>query len=345
MNRFPLMVWAMVLPAMAILTGCAVATPEPLRTPTPRPQLVFAAITPTPALVVHPDATIIPSRVTTRNERRIDATFNVLLLGSDRRRSVYKVWRTDTLMLFFVDVQNQEVAVASIPRDTYITIPGYGKQRINVVDYFGEARVVKAEGGGPGLLRQVFMENFHVRVDRYVRIDLEGFAKVIDVLGGVEVDVACPHTVHWGGRTYHFAKGRQHLSGEELMIFVRARQETSDIDRIRRQQRAILAMRERARELNLLSRLPQLLIALSQSLQTDLSIGEMWQLGRLAMEIPPERVRGLVIRYPLVRGTVTPAGESVLVPDLPGIRKALENVFEQPPVLEATKDGIACEGE
>lgn len=341
------MQWTRVACAVGLLivagfaSACAIVVQDAPGPPAPRAQLVFATPTPTPALVVHPEATVVAAP-TPPAGRRIDTTFNVVLLGSDRRQSVHTVWRTDTIMLFFVDMARREVAVASIPRDTYVTIPGYGKQRINVVDYFGEAGVVKAEGGGPGLLRKVFWENFHVRVDRYVRIDLEGFAKVVDVLGGVDVDIACPRTVTWGGETYYFAKGRQHLSGPELIIYVRARQETSDIDRIRRQQRAILAMRERARELNLLPRLPQLLIALRQSVQTDLSIGEMWQLGRLAMDIPVDQVHGLVIGYPLVRGAVTPAGESVLVPDLPGIQKALENVFAQPTLLEATAHGVNC---
>ena len=330
------------LAACGTITSTPMPPPSPTPTPTPRPRLVFA-ITPTP---VPPTPTPVPATPTphvTRNVRRIDTTFNIILLGADRRRSNVTVWRTDTIMLIFVDQPRQEVAVVSIPRDTYITIPGYGKQRINVVDYFGEAGVVKVDGGGPELLRQVLQANFNVRVDRYVRIDLEGFAKVIDILGGVEVEITCPHTVTWGHKTIRFEKGRRRLNGEELMAYIRARRGSSDIDRARRQQRAIMAMRERARELNLLPRLPQLLVTLGQSVQTDLSLREMWLLGRLAMDIPPERVHGRVIRYPLVRGAVTPRGESVLIPDLPGIRQAIEGVFNDPPLLKATEEGINCE--
>ncbi len=248
-------------------------------------------------------------------------------------------------MLVMVDRAKQEVAVVSIPRDTYITIPTYGKQRINVVDYFGEAGVVKIKGGGPALLKKVFWENFRVRVDHYVRLDLPGFAKVIDVLGGVDIEITCPHTVRWGDKTIHFKRGVQHLSGEELMAYVRTRKESNDIDRARRQQRAILAMRNRARELNLLPRIPALYTALRGSVQTDLSLIDLIDLARLAMDIPAERVHGRVISYPLVRGTVTSRGESVLVPDLPAIRRLMEEAFEQPPLLEATEQGINCEEE
>jgi len=246
-------------------------------------------------------------------------------------------------MLVMVDRLRGEVAVVSIPRDTYVSIPRYGHQRINVVDFFGESGIVKIKGGGPALLKAVFKRNFGVRVDHYLRIDLEGFRKIVDTLGGVDVEVTCPHTVTWGGETYHFSKGLQHMNGAELMIYVRARRGSSDIDRARRQQRALLAMRNRARELNLLPRLPLLYKALSESVQTDLSLLDLIDLARLGLNISPDRVHGQVIRYPLVRGTVTSRGESVLVPDLPGIRSLIEHAFESPPLLKATEKGIACE--
>ncbi len=349
--------WALTLLAgILVLAGCGgaalspTALPVEVDTPTPTLDLIFAPretppppATATLAMAVNTPTTT-PNTAPTRT-RRIDTTHNILLLGADRRRSVHKIWRTDTIMLIMVDKEQQEVAVISIPRDTYITIPGYGKQRINVVDYFGEGGVVKVKGGGPALLTRVFWQNFGVRVDNYVRIDLEGFAKVIDVLGGVDVEITCPHTVQWGKTTYHFKKGIQHLTGTELMVYVRARRGSSDIDRARRQQRAILAMRDRARELNLLPRLPALYKTLHNSVQTDLSLLEMLDLARLAMDIPPERVHGRVISYPLVRGTVTSRGESVLMPDLPAIRNVFETAFEQPPLLEATAQGINCEEE
>ena len=339
----------------ALLAACAMmgspALPSaPPATPTPTPALVFAPHPTARTRLIWPTGvsrspTRTPTATPRARVRRIDRTLNILVLGADRRSSKAKIWRTDTIMLVMVDERTQEVAVISIPRDTYVHIPGYGYQRINVVDYFGESGVVKVKGGGPALLKAVFRENFGVRVDHYVRIDLPGFAKVVDVLGGVDVEITCPHTVHWGGETYHFKKGKQHLSGAELIIYVRARRESNDIDRARRQQRAILAMRDRARELNLLPRLPSLYATLRGSVQTDLSLPELLRLARLAMNIPPDRVHGKVIGYPLVRGTVTQYGEAVLVPDLPAIRKVMEQAFEQPPLLEATEEGIACEKE
>ncbi len=348
--------WFLLLPVLwaFFLTSCAMQSASPPPPPTPTPP-------PTPALVFAPQQTLPPRLVWTTpsprppspaatkepatGPRRIDKTLNILVLGADRRSSKAKIWRTDTVMLVMVDVQAQEVAVISIPRDTYVYIPGYGMQRINVVDYFGESGKVKVKGGGPALLKKVFEKNFGVRVDHFLRIDLPGFARVVDVLGGVDVEITCPHTVHWGGKTYHFKKGKQHLSGTELMIYVRARKESNDIDRARRQQRAILAMRDRAQELNLLPRLPALYMAMKDSVQTDLSLPEMLQLARLAMNLPPERIHGRVIGYPLVRGTVTRYGEAVLVPDLPAVRKVMEQAFEQPPLLKATEEGVACEKE
>ncbi len=335
---------------LIVIGGCTttaptpMSTPIPSHTPTPTPPHLVFAYTPISSSPLRPTAT--PSPIPTATApRRIDRTLNILLLGADRRNSKHKIWRTDTIMLVMVDREAQEVAIVSIPRDTYVYIPDYGKQRINVVDFFGESGIVKIKGGGPALLRKVFWDNFRVRIDHYVRIDLPGMAKIVDILGGVDVEITCPHTVHWGNQVYHFKKGRQHLSGPELLVYMRARKESNDIDRARRQQRAIMAMRDRARELNLIARLPAILVTLHDSLQTDLSLPDILWLARMAMDIPPERVHGKVIGYPLVRGMVTAHGESVLVPDLPAIRRVIENAFEAPSLLEATKEGIACEPE
>ncbi len=333
---------------LTLLTGCSTETPSPSFRPTPTPSptptvphLIFAQ---TPVMSPLPQPSLTPTPLPTpASPRRIDKTLNILVLGSDRRNSQHKIWRTDTIMLVMVDKEAQEVAVISIPRDTYIYIPGYGYQRINVVDFFGESGVVKIKGGGPALLKKVFWSNFRVRVDHYVRIDLPGMAKIVDILGGVDVEVTCPHTVHWGDQVYHFKRGKQHLTGEELLIYMRARKESNDIDRARRQQRALMAMRDRAKELNIIPRLPAILAALHNSLQTDLSLQDILWLARMGMDIPPERVHGKVISYPLVRGTVTPRGEAVLVPDLPAIRQTIEHAFDMPALLKATEEGIACE--
>ncbi len=356
---FPYSLIVLLAVIILLVAGCAsaatsppTAPPAPSPTPTPTLGLVFATpiatdtpVSAAPDLILSPAPTSPNPAPAAANARRIDRTLNILLLGADRRSSKAKIWRTDTIMVVMVDREAKEVAVVSVPRDTYITIPGYGKQRINVVDYFGEAGVVKIKGGGPALLKKVFWQNFRVRIDHYVRIDLQGFARVVDILGGVDVEITCPHTVTWGNEKIHFKRGKQHLSGKELIIYVRARRESSDIDRARRQQRAILAMRDRARELNLLPRLPALYNAMRDSVQTDLPLLDIIALARLGLDIPADRVHGRVISYPLVRGTVTSRGESVLVPDLPAIRKLFEQAFEQPPLLKATEKGINCEEE
>ncbi len=117
-------------------------------------------------------------------------TFNVILLGSDRNETGKGTWRTDVMALVALEPESHTAGVLAIPRDLYVNIPNHDPDRINTVDFLGH--YTKYPGDGQALLNDTLHENFGFGFDRYIRIDFNGFAQIIDELGGIDVDVDCP---------------------------------------------------------------------------------------------------------------------------------------------------------
>lgn len=150
--------------------------------------------------------------------------FNVLLLGSDARPGE-KVGNTDTIMV--AQVSPERIAILSIPRDTRVEIPGKGTQKINSA----------ARYGGPELTAAVVSDLIGVDVDKYVLVRWEGFIKIVDILGGVTVDVPRDMNHDSGdGEEYiiDLKKGRQKLNGRQALAFARFRNEALGDDRPQR---------------------------------------------------------------------------------------------------------------
>src|ERR1044071_5025541 len=99
----------------------------------------------------------------------------VLLIGSDRRWTGVDGARSDTIMLARIEPSRHRIALLSIPRDLYVSIPGHGHDRINMAFHYG----------GERLLTQVVRETFGVTIDHFVEVDFRGFKNVVDKLGGV----------------------------------------------------------------------------------------------------------------------------------------------------------------
>ncbi len=101
-----------------------------------------------------------------------------------------KMWRTDTIMIAAIDAPRREVGILSIPRDLWVDIPGYGKGRINIVDFVGESR--SGAGGGPALVNQVLEENFGLQTQHWVRIRQEGLVDLVNAMDGITITLDCP---------------------------------------------------------------------------------------------------------------------------------------------------------
>lgn len=242
-----------------------------------------------------PPAVAVPS-----SDRPLDKTMNILVLGSDRRPGKPN-WRTDVIMIVALDTENGRAGVISIPRDVYVNSPpkGYNSNKINTMDYFGEAN---HPGGGPELLSTIIEEKMGIPIHHFVRFNFETFQEVVDALGGVEVEFECAFYGDLGGRSTNkklqLEPGVHRLDGDQAIIYVRSRAVGGDLDRTQRQQRFIWSIRQQALSENLLPKLPALYSALSGSVQTDVGLLDAVRLARFVVNLKPADVHAFVVAPP-----------------------------------------------
>lgn len=264
----------------------------------------------------------------------LERTVNILVLGSDRRPETPN-WRTDVMMIVALDFDGGRAGVISIPRDLYIDrIPNHQPNRVNVIDYLGERD--EPDGGGPALITQIIQERMGIRIDHYLRFDFSSFQEVVDALGGVDVDVDCPYYDYFEIEDVilNIQPGLVHLSGEEALVYVRSRRLGGDLDRARRQQRFVWAVRNQVLNDSLLPRVPALYQALDDTIQTDIGILNAIRIVRFVLNLDEEHIHGFVLAPPTLLTPGWRFGMSVFIPNWAEIRAATETIFEGDPFLD-----------
>ncbi|MBL8153029.1 MAG: LCP family protein [Anaerolineae bacterium] len=236
---------------------------------------------------------------------------DILILGLDSRAGEGAAARTDSIMLLGINPGRLQVSLLSMPRDLFIDVPGYGSQRINTINLLGEQA---APGSGPALLAASIQATFGVGVDRFVRLDFQGFVRLIDAVGGITIDVeraivddAYP-TEDGGTISIRFDPGLQHMDGERALIYARTRHTEDDYQRAARQQQVISALAGR-----LLNPLvwPGVLAAIGSSVETDLTIGDM-----LSLSVPILANRGRFDQLVIDREWIVGSAQGHAMPNL-----------------------------
>ncbi len=175
---------------------------------------------------------------------------------------------SDTMLMLRFDPATERIAVMSIPRDTRTDVGG-------VVTKINEAN----REGGPALTAEAVSELLGgVGIDRYMRINVQGVEKLIDALGGVEVDV--PKDMKYQDDSQHLyinlKAGEQHLDGDKAMQFLRFRyDDNGDIGRVQRQQILMRSLMEQALNPTTIARLPKILSVIQSHVDTNLSVQEL----------------------------------------------------------------------
>jgi LCP family protein required for cell wall assembly len=265
---------------------------------------------------------------------------NLLLMGIDQRPAGALPGLADVIMIASVDPVQGSVVLISIPRDLWVEIPNHGEGRINSAYFYGELD----GSGGAGLMKSTIEHNFGFSVDYYGRLDFGCFKRIIDILGGITVDVPEPvrddryPDDHYGYMRIYIPAGRQHMDGETALQYVRARHESSDFSRMRRQQQVLLAARDKALRLDIIFSLPDLIPLLGRTFSTDVPLENLLALANLATQIELEDIQLRVIDESLTIPYVTADGAQVLLPRLDRIRAMLGEILHEVPASSEPRE-------
>lgn len=175
---------------------------------------------------------------------------NIMLIGQDRRAGEGRQ-RSDAMILCTVNTKNATLTMTSFLRDIYVKIPGYRNNKINACYQIG----------GMELLDACLEENFGIHVDANIEVDFNGFMKLIDTVGGVEITLTAAEAGYlnrngnWGveeNQGWKLKEGVNTLTGSQALAYSRIRAIGMDFERTERQRKVLTALVEKAKELNLL---------------------------------------------------------------------------------------------
>lgn len=217
--------------------------------------------------------------VTTQQSNAI----NIMIMGVDRRAD--DVGRSDTLMVLTYNPADKKASLLSLPRDTRVHIEKNDYDKINHAYAYG----------GHELTKKTVKAFLNVPVDYYVMIDVHAFEKIIDAVGGVDIDVEkrMYYEDPWdddGGLVIDLYPGKQHMDGKTAIQYVRYRDGEGDIGRITRQQKFIKAFMSQIISPSILPKLPEIIQNISSAIQTDMPIDKMIS---LMTDLPTVQQNGL----------------------------------------------------
>lgn len=239
----------------------------------------------------------------------------ILILGIDRVPEGTTIGRSDTMIITSIDPFPGQVNLLSIPRDLWVAIPGYGESRINAAHYFAE---LAQPGTGPDLAIETVSNNFDVRLNTYVRIRLEGFADVIDALGGLNIELSQP--------TAGYESGSHQLDGTQALAFVRDRT-GDDFFRMQNGQLFIQAMLKQLINPLTWYRIPQTISAVADTIDTDLPAWLWPRLGIAMFRALPDGFDNRSLDRTMINPWTTSDGAQVLLPNWPIILLLIDELF------------------
>lgn len=271
---------------------------------------------------------------------------NILLLGTDADADGPP--RTDTIILLTLDRQTQTAGMLSLPRDLWVPIPSYGTYKINTAYSIGESN--SYPGGGAQLIKNTVSSFIGQPVPYYVRVNFRGFVELIDLIGGVEInvpkvihDTAYP-TVDYGVETFYLNAGLQRLDGEAALKYVRTRNVDDDYGRARRQQDVIKAVFEQVLQADmipsLITKLPTLVYTMRSSIETDIPMATQLELANYARQASLKDIRQLVLDSSYGEETYAVDGAWILLPDREKVRAAVEQFFRAPTITSQENSAV-----
>ncbi len=167
-----------------------------------------------------------------------DQVFNVVLFGYDYGSKAYPYGRSDAMIVLSLNKTAKKVKIISLSRTAYAAIPGYANTRLSHAHGYG----------GPDLAIRAIELNYKFRIDRFAACSFDGFKQIINILGGVKIELTAAEAKvlreHFGGFS---GAGTYNLNGEQALLYVRTRKIDTDRDRTGRQRKLLISLAAKAR--------------------------------------------------------------------------------------------------
>lgn len=272
--------------------------------------------------------------------------FNLLLLGSDNDQKFHSgAVLTQTDIVVRVDLKKQRITMVSIPRDMWIPsdtgVCCYKLDEISGAETDGVTTAQAKKLHGFAHTVATIEANFHIPIDAYAWVGLGGFVKVIDTLGGVDVDVLhpvmddqYPKDLDPNGNPFDYQRlyipaGPQHMNGTEALSYVRSRHSDllGDFGRSARQQSVLIALKKKLNNGTILDKLGELASDLQGSVLTSLTFGQIVSLANFARGLQPTDFHQYVLGVPNYGYYAQVNGKSVVEPIWSTINQALKQIF------------------
>lgn len=213
---------------------------------------------------------------------REDGVINILLIGNDSRENG-EDGRSDAMILLSVSSKTKSIQMISLLRDMYVEIPGHDANRLNAAYAYG----------GPELLMETIEYNFDIKVNRYMLVNFEAFAGLVDAVGGIELEITSGEAEYINAYLVEYniltereegtdylnpAGGMVHLNGPQALAFVRNRYIGTDFGRTERQRKVLSGVLKKL-PVALVSESGELVNGLLPNLTTNLTKEECYVLG------------------------------------------------------------------
>ena len=193
---------------------------------------------------------------------QIFASKDLLFLGVDEREDSNDFkGRTDTIIIFHTGISGGKDTLVSIPRDTRVYLEDYGWNKINAAYVYGGTEMLKSE----------IHELTDIDIDKVMLINFDGFKKIIDILGGVEIVVDEP--LHDPLSGADFEPGTYLMDGDQALAFARTRATAkADLDRMDRQQYLLNELLKQKATFSIITKIPQLIGVFNSETRSDFSV-------------------------------------------------------------------------
>ncbi|HEU5379636.1 MAG TPA: LCP family protein [Ktedonobacteraceae bacterium] len=281
--------------------------------------------------------------------------WNLLLLGSDNdSKYAFPDLLTQVIMVVRIDPTNNHVTMVSIPRDSWVNVPGQTEMHKLDQAFFVGATPHHSFDDGLSLVRATIEQDYGIPIDRYAWVGLGGFANVINTLGGIDIDVthpladdsypddtgqgANPHDPYALKRIY-LAPGPQHLNGEQALEYVRSRHAdlVGDIGRTQRQQEVLSSLKKKLNVSSIFTHLRELFYDLSGKVYTDLSQNEILAEANFARSLPASSIQRLTLgpgqgkqnygNLAQINDPALGANQDIVIPNCTNIQPVINRIF------------------